>query len=87
MAADGAFFNRPKSVSRSARVVHFNSAAYTQGLTYQEIGEIRNTSGLTVRNAVSGIQSLVIGCEDFLMTWELAGLAEGADGWILPCQE
>ena len=28
MAADGAFFNRPKSVSRSARVVHFNSAAY-----------------------------------------------------------
>ena len=28
MAADGTFFNRPKSVSRSARVVHFNSAAY-----------------------------------------------------------
>ena len=36
---------------------------------------------------LSGKESLVIGCEDFLMTWELAGLAEGADGWILPCQE
>ncbi len=29
---------------------------FAEGLTYQEIGEIRNNSGLTVRNAVSGIQ-------------------------------
>ncbi len=29
---------------------------FAEGLTYQEIGEKRNTSGLTVRNAVSGIQ-------------------------------
>ena len=27
---------------------------FAEGLTYQEIGEIRNNSGLTVRNAVSG---------------------------------
>ena len=29
---------------------------FTEGLTYKEIGEIRNNSDLTVRNAVSGIQ-------------------------------
>ena len=29
---------------------------FAEGLTYQEIGDIRNNSGLTVRNAVSGIQ-------------------------------
>ena len=29
---------------------------FTEGLTYQEIGEIRNNSALTVRNAVSGVQ-------------------------------
>ena len=29
---------------------------FAEGMTYQEIGEIRNNSGLTVRNAVSGIQ-------------------------------
>ena len=29
---------------------------FARGLTYEEIGEIRNTSRLTVRNAVSGIQ-------------------------------
>ena len=29
---------------------------FAEGLTYQEIGEIRNNSGLTVRNAVSGLQ-------------------------------
>ena len=29
---------------------------FTEGLTYQEIGEIRNNSALTVRNAVSGAQ-------------------------------
>ena len=29
---------------------------FVGGLTYQEIGEVRNNSGLTVRNAVSGIQ-------------------------------
>ena len=31
MLAGGTFFNRPKSASRSARVVHFNSADYTHG--------------------------------------------------------
>ena len=29
---------------------------FAWGVTYDEIGEIRNTSRLTVRNAVSGIQ-------------------------------
>ena len=29
---------------------------FAEGLSYQEIGEIRNNSGLTVRNAVSGVQ-------------------------------
>ena len=29
---------------------------FAQGLTYQEIGEIRKNSALTVRNVVSGIQ-------------------------------
>ena len=29
---------------------------FAQGLTYQEIGEIRSNSALTVRNAVSGVQ-------------------------------
>ena len=29
---------------------------FVQGLTYQEIGEVRNNSGMTVRNAVSAIQ-------------------------------
>ena len=29
---------------------------FAQGLTYQEIGQIRGTSGLTVRNAMSGIE-------------------------------
>ena len=29
---------------------------FARGLTYQEIGEIRNNSALTVRNAVSGVQ-------------------------------
>ena len=29
---------------------------FAEGLTYQEIGELRNNSALTVRNAVSGVQ-------------------------------
>ena len=29
---------------------------FADGLSYQEIGEIRNNSALTVRNAVSGVQ-------------------------------
>ena len=29
---------------------------FAEGLTYQEIGEIRNNNALTVRNAVSGVQ-------------------------------
>ena len=31
-------------------------AVRRQGLSYQEIGEIRTNSALTVRNAVSGVQ-------------------------------
>ena len=29
---------------------------FAEGLSYQKIGEIRNNSALTVRNAVSGVQ-------------------------------
>ena len=46
MAADGTFFNRPKSVSRSARVVHFNSAAYktlvTVGVDVPRVYQVRH---------------------------------------------
>ena len=41
-----------------------------QGLTYQEIGEVRGTSGLTVRNAMSGIQKkLGFKTRQQLMVW------------------
>ena len=52
---------------------------FAQGLTYQEIGEIRNTSGLTVRNAVSGIQrKLGFKTRQQLVVWAVRiGLVDG----------
>ena len=41
MAADGTFFNRPKSASRSAHVVHFNSAAYKPVLDWSDSRAVR----------------------------------------------
>ena len=50
---DGAASERLDALTQREREI---LKLFAQGLTYQEIGEIRNTSGLTVRNAVSGIQ-------------------------------
>ena len=51
---------------------------FAGGLTYQEIGEIRNNSGLTVRNAVSGIQrKLGFKTRQQLVLWAVrAGLVD-----------
>ena len=51
---------------------------FAQGLTYQEIGEIRGNSGLTVRNAVSAIQKkLEFRTRQQLVLWAVRiGLAE-----------
>ena len=45
---------------------------FAEGLTYQEIGEIRNNSGLTVRNAVSAVQRKL-------------GFRTGSRWWPGPC--
>ena len=52
---------------------------FAEGLTYQEIGEIRNNSGLTVRNAVSGIQrKLGFRTRHQMVLWAVrAGLVDG----------
>ena len=52
---------------------------FAQGLSYQEIGEIRNNSALTVRNAVSGVQrKLGFKTRQQLVVWAVrTGLAEG----------
>ena len=52
---------------------------FAEGLTYQEIGEIRNNSGLTVRNAVSGIQKkLGFKTRQQMVLWAVrAGLVDG----------
>ena len=52
---------------------------FAQGLTYQEIGEVRNTSGLTVRNAMSGIQrKLGFRNRQQLVVWAVRfGLVDG----------
>ena len=52
---------------------------FAEGLTYQEIGEKRNTSGLTVRNAVSGIQrKLGFKTRQQLVVWAVRiGLVDG----------
>ena len=52
---------------------------FAGGLTYQEIGEIRNISALTVRNAVSGLQKkLGFRTRQQLVLWAVrAGLVDG----------
>ena len=52
---------------------------FAEGLTYQEIGEVRNNSGLTVRNAVSSIQrKLGFRTRQQLVLWAVrAGLVDG----------
>ena len=55
---------------------------FTEGLTYQEIGEIRNNSALTVRNAVSGAQKkLGFKTRQQMVIWAVrAGLVDGSSG-------
>ena len=55
---------------------------FTEGLTYQEIGEIRNNSALTVRNAVSGVQKkLGFKTRQQMVIWAVrAGLVDGGSG-------
>ena len=52
---------------------------FAEGLTYQEIGEIRNNSALTVRNAVSGVQKkLGFRTRQQMVLWAVrAGLVDG----------
>ena len=52
---------------------------FAEGLTYQEIGEIRNNSGLTVRNAVSAVQrKLGFKTRQQMVLWAVrAGLVDG----------
>ena len=52
---------------------------FAQGLSYQEIGEIRNNSALTVRNAVSGVQrKLGFKTRQQMVVWAVrAGLVDG----------
>ena len=52
---------------------------FAEGLTYQEIGEVRGNSGLTVRNAVSGIQKkLGFKTRQQMVVWAVrVGLVEG----------
>ena len=52
---------------------------FAEGLTYQEIGDIRGTSGLTVRNAMSGIQKkLGFKTRQQMVVWTVrVGLVDG----------
>ena len=52
---------------------------FAEGLTYQEIGEIRSNSALTVRNAVSGVQrKLGFRTRHQMVLWAVrAGLVDG----------
>ena len=52
---------------------------FAEGLTYQEIGEIRNNSALTVRNAVSAVQrKLGFKTRQQMVLWAVrAGLVDG----------
>ena len=54
---------------------------FAEGLTYQEIGEIRSNSGLTVRNAVSGIQKkLGFKTRQQMVVWAVrAGLVDNGE--------
>ena len=55
---------------------------FAEGLTYQEIGEIRNNSGLTVRNAVSAVQrKLGFRTRQQMVLWAVrVGLVDGGSG-------
>ena len=55
---------------------------FAEGLTYQEIGEIRNISAVTVRNAVSGIQRrLGFKTRQQMVLWAVrAELVDGGPG-------
>ena len=55
---------------------------FAEGLTYQEIGEIRNNSGLTVRNAVSAVQrKLGFRTRQQMVLWAVrAGLVDDRPG-------
>ena len=52
---------------------------FAEGLSYQEIGDIRNNSALTVRNAVSGVQrKLGFKTRQQMVLWAVrAGLVDG----------
>ena len=52
---------------------------FTEGLTYQEIGEVRKNSALTVRNAVSAVQrKLGFKTRQQMVLWAVrAGLVDG----------
>ena len=52
---------------------------FAEGLTYQEIGEVRNNSALTVRNAVSGVQKkLGFKTRQQMVVWAVrVGLVDG----------
>ena len=52
---------------------------FAEGLTYQEIGGIRNNSALTVRNAVSGVQrKLGFRARQQMVVWAVrTGLVDG----------
>ena len=55
---------------------------FAEGLTYREIGEIRNNSALTVRNAVSAVQrKLGFRTRQQMVLWAVrAGLVDGGSG-------
>ncbi len=54
---------------------------FAQGLSYQEIGDVRNTSGLTVRNTMSSIQrKLGFKTRQQLVVWAVRiGLVDGGE--------
>ena len=56
-----------------------DTEAVRRGLSYQEIGEIRNNSALTVRNAVSGLQrKLGFKTRQQMVVWAVrTGLVDG----------
>ena len=56
-----------------------DTEAVRRGLSYQEIGEIRNNSALTVRNAVSGVQKkLGFRTRQQMVVWAVrTGLVDG----------
>ena len=54
---------------------------FADGLTYQEIGEIRNNSALTVRNAVSGCAEEA-GVQDQAADGDLGGAGRPGGWWL-----